>query len=533
MGRPLQVLMVEDVEADALLVLRELARGGFDVTHERVETHEAMGAALARRAWDVVICDHSLPRFSAPEALALLKSRNLDLPFIIVSGTVNEEIAIDSLHAGAADFIAKGKLARLNPAIERELRDVALRAEQAKLEKHLLVADRMASVGTLAAGVGHEINNPLAALVANVDFALDGVATLAKELRARSTDAGAEGGGSAFDDDALVNLEAIVEPLRDARDSADRIRRIVRDLKVFSRTDDEKPGPIDVRRVVESATRMAWNEVRHRARLVKDFRDVPHVEANEGRLGQVFLNLVVNAAQSIAEGSADRNEVRVATRVGPDGRVVVEVSDTGAGIPASNLVRIFDPFFTTKPIGMGTGLGLAISHRIVTELGGELSVQSEVGVGSLFRVTLRAAVAPAVASPSPAPPSQLSATRRGRVLVVDDEPAIGAVIRRVLVPAHDVTVATSGRDALDKIAAGERFDVILCDLMMPDVTGMDLHAELARTAEDQADKLVFMTGGAFTNRAREFLAKVVSPRVEKPIDAGTIRAIVHGMLVGR
>jgi signal transduction histidine kinase len=534
--RALRALIVEDVEQDAQLLLRELRRGDYDVSFERVDTAEAMSAALARQPWDIVISDHEMPRFSAPLALALVKQRKLDLPFIIVSGVVSDDIAVEAMQGGAHDFMAKGKLARLVPAVERELRDVVLRAERVRMEEQLLISDRMASVGTLAAGVAHEINNPLSALMANLVLATEDVAQLAQDIRARNRGdeavAGAGVGVGEATEWIATRLHELEEPLRDARESADRVRHIVRDLKIFSRSDEEETGAVDVRRVIESALRMAWNEIRHRARLVKDYGDVPPVEGNEGRLGQVFLNLIVNAAQAMPEGRADRNEIRIVTRLDDRGRVVVEVRDTGSGIPEQVMSRIFDPFFTTKAIGEGTGLGLSICHRIVTGLGGQLTVESQVGKGTVFRIVLPTARLEVDAEVVAGPPAPLAieAGRRGRILVVDDEVKFGTAIRRVLSPEHDVLAVTSAQEAIERISSGERFDVILCDLMMPELTGMDLHAKLLHLAPEQAERMVFMTGGAFTGRAREFLDQVRNPRFEKPFEVGSVRALIHGML---
>ena len=329
-----------------------------------------------------------MPRFTAPSALAVVKGLKLDLPFIIVSGTVNEDIAVEAIHAGAHDFMAKGKLSRLIPAIERELRDVRLRVERSRMQEQLVISDRMASVGTLAAGVAHEINNPLAAFIANLDFAAQDVAKLTQDVcanRAGTDGAESSPGAIGWIETRLREME---EPLRDARESADRVRLIVRDLKIFSRSGEDRTGAVDVRRVIESSLRMAWNEIRHRARLVKEYGDVPQVEGNEGRLGQVFLNIIVNAAQAIPEGHADKNEIRIVTKQNDDGRVVIEVRDTGPGMSEAIIARIFDPFFTTKAIGEGTGLGLAICHRIVTTLGGELAVEVWSGRGPSFRIIL-------------------------------------------------------------------------------------------------------------------------------------------------
>lgn len=520
MGKSLRALIVEDVERDALLLVRELQRGGFDVSFERVETAEGLSAALDRQSWDIIVSDYTMPRFGAPQALALVKERRLDIPFIIVSGTVDEETAVVAIRAGAHDFMAKGHLARLIPAIERELQEAASRAERSRLEQQLVISDRMASVGTLAAGVAHEINNPLCALMGNLEFVADDLEQLLRDMSAGEAESPASGG-------TLARLFEIQRPLNEARDAAERVRMIVRDLKAFSRSDEETRGPVDVHRVLDASIRMAENEIRHHARLLKLYGEVPLVEGNEARLSQVFLNLLVNAAHAVPEGHVDRNEIRVETKLrGPD-RVVVEVRDTGTGIPTQALPRIFEPFFTTKPIGVGTGLGLAICHRIVTTLGGEMEAESQPGVGTTIRAIFRVATSKAREQQEPA---RVAAQRRGTILLVDDEAALGATVQRMLSSAHDVVYLTSARDALHCILRGDRFDVILCDLMMPDLTGMDLHAALSKEAPDQAQKMAFMTGGAFTHRAHDFLDRVRAPCIEKPFDTRSLLSFVNALL---
>jgi CheY-like chemotaxis protein len=271
---------------------------------------------------------------------------------------------------------------------------------------------------------------------------------------------------------------------------------------------------------------MAWNEIRHRARLVKNYGKTPPVQASESRLGQVFLNLVVNAAQAIAEGDAENNEIRISTSVDPGGSVVIEIADTGPGMPPEVLVRLFTPFFTTKPMGVGTGLGLSICHRIVTGFGGSIDVKSEVGKGTAFRIALPPARAE-VPEEAPSEPPGMGARRRGRILVVDDEPTLARAIQRTLSAEHDVVALGSAEEALDRIRAGERFDVILCDLMMPQMTGMDLHAELSRVAREQAGQMIFVTGGAFTPRARAFLDETPNQRIEKPFHPLHLRALIN------
>ncbi len=258
--------------------------------------------------------------------------------------------------------------------------------------------------------------------------------------------------------------------------------------------------------MLETSLELAFNEIRHRARLVKTYRPVPAVLADSGRLTQAFVNVLVNAAQAIPEGRADANDISIKTWTDMDGRAVVEVHDTGSGIAADHLPRIFDPFFTTKAQGVGTGLGLSVCDGTVRALGGEVIVESIVGKGTLLRIVLPG-VAPSAGRPA-TPRVTTGRGRRGKILVVDDDPAIGTAIRRTLSQGHDVTATTSGRDAIDRVQAGERFDLILCDLMMPVVTGMDLHAELTRLVPEQAARMVFLTGGAFTHSARAFLDRV-------------------------
>ncbi len=373
------------------------------------------------------------------------------------------------------------------------------------IQTQLARAERLASVGLLASGVAHEINNPMSFVIGNLDL-------ISEQLARRG--AGPDG--------APGELEAMVN---DAREGAARVRAIVRDLRAFSRVREQRLGLLDVRGPLEASLAMARNEIRHRARLVVDLLPVPSVLAVEGRLAQVFLNLLINAAHSVVEGDAEKNEIRVTTREDAAGGARVEVSDTGVGIEPAQLAKIFDPFFTTKDLGIGTGLGLSICHGVVTDLGGRIEVESTPGRGSTFRVILPKAPDPSVAPRSPLEneASPHPTGRRPSVLVIDDEPLILKIVAAILGTDHDVTCEARADAALARIRAGERFDAILCDLMMPQVTGMDLHETLVQIAPRQAEAMVFLTGGAFTPRARAFLERLSNPLVEKPFDATALR----------
>jgi len=501
MGKALRVLVLEDQVDDFDILLWRLRGFGYDVEALRVETADDMRTALAKGSWEIIVSDWSMPTFSAPQALEILRASRLDLPFIIVSGTIGEETAVEALRNGAHDFLLKGRLARLGTVIERELREAAARRERARMQEQLMISDRMASMGILAAGVAHEINNPLAAVLANLEMAIE-------------------------DLEASRATADILDEVQDARDAAQRVRNIVRDVRIFSRNESERRDAVNVENVLESTLRMASNEIRHRAKLVRNYRPAPAVHADESRLGQVFLNLVINAAQALPEGKADRNQIRVGVERAGE-RVRVEIADTGPGIAPEVMERLFTPFVTTKPAGVGTGLGLSICHRIVTGLGGEISVESKQGVGTTFVVLLP--IAPRVTRTRDLPPmaTTVRARRRGKVLIVDDDPMIARVIQRAIGGDHEIEATTRGVDALELIRNGMHFDVILCDLMMPEMTGMELHEQLMQSAPDQASAIIFLTGGAFTSGAQSFLEQVENLRIEKPFEPAQLRAIIN------
>jgi signal transduction histidine kinase len=280
------------------------------------------------------------------------------------------------------------ELERANTRLTESLQQ--LQATQAQL----LFSERLATIGQLAAGIGHEINNPLAFILGNLDYVQQQMVETA---------------GGALSKDQQELLEA----LADARDGAERVRLIVRDLKVLSHPNDMERGPVDVVASLRSAMKVAGYELRGKGRLVEALEEVPPVNGHKARLCQVFLNLLINAAHALPTGQAARNEIRLSVRAGGDKRVLVEVSDTGCGIPPENLERIFSPFFTTKPVGAGTGLGLSVSHSIVTALGGDISVESEVGRGTTFRVSLPVYEVPTAAAERPRAVARQAVTSSG------------------------------------------------------------------------------------------------------------------------
>ncbi len=411
--------------------------------------------------------------------------------------TKNEDLR----QALALAHVTQEKLRLAATELEQRVADRTSELEAAQAQ--LVTSERLVAVGQLAAGVAHEVNNPLAYVTSNIVFA----------IRELSRLAGPSGGS--FSD--------VIEALRQAREGATRIGQTTRDLRVFSRGQTDRREPVDLRRTIESCINMARNEIRHRARLVTDFGPTPIIEANEGRLAQVFLNLLFNAAQAVPDGAAEINQIRVETRTSED-TVIVEISDTGAGISPENMGRLFEPFFTTKPVGVGTGLGLSICHGIVKNLNGALEVESQVGVGSVFRVVLPIGNAASVAARKSR--SHPIVGGRARVLVIDDDPMVLAAITRAI-GGHDVTALSDAREALALVSRDGAFDLILCDLMMPNLSGIELHEMMATIAPRLRTRMVFLTGGAFTQRARDFLDQLPNRCLDKPFDPAGLRALVN------
>ncbi|MGZ3424257.1 MAG: hybrid sensor histidine kinase/response regulator [Polyangiales bacterium] len=393
--------------------------------------------------------------------------------------------------AASQEVVFDGKSARLIVG-----NDVT---ERVRVRQQLAVADRMAAVGMLAAGVAHEINNPLTYVQLNMQ-------AIARALE-RS--------------DASPDLQSAATT---ALEGMARVRAIVADLRTFARVDEDTVAPTDVNEVVSSTLRLAQKTIDTSATIEVALGDVAAVRANRGGLGHVVLNVLLNAHEAVEERGGP-GIIRVRTFAAEEGRVQIEIADSGVGIAPDAIRRVFEPFYTTKAVGRGTGLGLAICHRIVTAAGGEISIESAPSAPELrtfVRVTLMAAEGQLARNSTPTP----IVTARRRVLVVDDEPAVGEAIVRALGELHEVRCVSSGAAAIEVLRESPDFDVVLCDVMMPGLDGIAVFEEVQRTAPELARRFVFMSGGAFTARARSFLATCRNPRFEKPFSADQLNAIV-------
>jgi CheY-like chemotaxis protein/anti-sigma regulatory factor (Ser/Thr protein kinase) len=284
--------------------------------------------------------------------------------------------------------------------------------------------------------------------------------------------------------------------------------------------------------LLDESLAIARNQVEHRATVRKLYGELPATVGDRSAMGQVLLNLVLNAAQALPDGRADANEITLRTSAA-GGEITVEIRDTGAGIAPDVLPHIFDPFYTTKGIGEGTGLGLAVSCRIVADHGGRIDVDSELGRGTAFRVVLPTAVPAAEPAAQEVTPAPETSSVRARVLVIDDVLAVGQTIATALGDEHDVTVVTRAADAFALFGEGEIFDVILCDLLMPKLGGREVFERLAVEWPHLVSTLLFMSGGAFTPESREFLERSGQPLLAKPFRIDELRAIIQAQLAER
>ena len=471
MERPLNVLMVEDSEDDAELLLLELRRRGFAPTATRVDTGPALQTALAERAWDVVISDHNMPCFSGDDALKLVKSSAPDVPFIVVSGTRGEEHAVDAMRAGASDFIVKTRLHRLAPVVERELHEAAQRAEQRRMSEalaesqhQLRQAQKLEALGRLAGGVAHDFNNLLAVILGYADIVLKGLPS---------------------DDSHRGDIQEI-------KRAATRAAELTRQLLAFSRQQVLEAVVLNLNGVIDGVLQLLRHLVDESIAIELHCQtDLWNIKGDRIRMEQVLMNLVSNARDAMPHGGT-LTLTTANVLVGPStpvdrpllpGRYVrLEVRDTGIGIPEDVLPKIFEPFFTTKEVGRGTGLGLATVHGIVQQSQGSIFVESRPGHGTTFTTYLPETAEPVAAEASAAVTSLGPATY-DRVLLVDTDPAVRELGSRVLTKAgYHVTVAASP----DRVLAALTSDaapvgLLVTALNMPDTTGLALAQRMRAT----------------------------------------------------
>ena len=576
-AEPLRLLLVEDSSDDAELILIALRRAGFEPACERVQTIPALQSALARQPWDLVVSDYQLGAFTGRESLDVVQRSGQDIPFILVSGAVGEDVAVDSMIAGASDYVMKDKLVRLGPAVRRELADAEVRRrrrqaeedlqhayedlerrvhertaelsaanarvreeldERRKLEEernrmfvHLIRGQKLQAIGQLAAGVAHEINNPVGWILSNLGTIEDYFATLAGLLEKTTAAAtglpGPEGdrlreeiGRLRREAEAAFVLEDLGTAVRDSKEGAIRIRDIVANLKSFARLDEKEPEEADLLQILESAIKLSASELKFKAEVVRQFAPLPRIPCRPLQIEQVFINLLVNAAQAIPE----RGKVTISAEI-VDGDAVVRVRDTGTGIPAELRQRLFEPFFTTKPVGKGTGLGLHVAYKIVRAHGGKISFESTPGQGTVVTVRLpavRAAAKARIADPD------VTGVVEPLVVVVDDDPPSLRVLERALSGEGVRLLATEDpRKALEWVESrGVR--LILTDQRMPEMLGTTLLEEVARVSPGTRRLLV--TAYPESPEVQSARGRAAEEVISKPWDEKDLRQLVRSRL---
>jgi PAS domain S-box-containing protein len=466
-----------------------IVHDGGKILFANAAAHEVYGVSDLR--------GRSMFDFVAPESLELVRRKSS-------AGEVGRYEAVGR-RANGETFAAEAR-ARAIQFQGRTVRIVAIRDDSVRkaLEASLAAQDRLATMGRLAAGVAHEVNNPLTFAMLNLEGVTRALSSWPRER------------------------ERVLEMLAQVRTGLERVSRVVQDMRAFSRVEPHGTRPVELGRVLEYATSVVGVEVRARAALRIDVGEAMYVRGDEARLGQVFVNLLVNAAHAIPEGEPSAHRVVVTARRDGD-TVEIAISDTGSGIPESVRAHLFEPFHTTKAPGIGTGLGLSICHAIVTSLGGTISADAPAEHGTTFRVRLPAAD-DADADATDATTTRPTRASRHRVLVVDDETMLRQVIAQMLGSDYEVSVAGSVAEALAILEGDVRFDAILCDIVMPRQTGLDFHTALSDQFPQLVGRLGFITGGVLDGRIHDFLERSGRPRVYKPFSLSelheTVRALV-------
>ena len=510
MKKPLRVLIIEDSEMGAELLIRELDQNGYDITHERVATANAMKAAL-ERSWDVVLSNYNMPSLSAQAALAVMQDAGRDIPFIIVSGTAAEETAVAAVKAGASDFLATGRLARLASAIERELQDAAERHQRLLLADQLRQAQKMEAVGRLAGGVAHDFNNMLTAILGYADLLLEQIGP----------------------------DKPMGKDIQQIRNAAQRAATLTGQLLAFSRKQVLAVTPVDlteVVRAVEPMLRRLLGEPIDIALTLTDGLDL--VMADAAQLEHLVINLAVNARDAMPEGGILRfatqnialDEPYVSEH--PGSRVgsfaTLSVSDTGVGMSSDILGKIFDPFFTTKERGRGTGLGLAAVYGTVKQLGGYVEVTSDPGKGTTFTIYL-----PKTDRSRPAPagvPRSSSPVGHETILLVEDEESVRMFVKNALVRfGYRVIDVGSAEIAIAALAHDQPIHMLLSDVVLPGMPGTALATYLRR---DRPEMRVLLMSGYAADRVDDMLAarERAEAWIAKPFSAQALLTKIRQVL---
>ncbi len=509
----LHILHLEDDQNDAALIAAALEVEGIAFTMTRVETRANFMATLERGGIDIIFSDFALPAFDGLSAIKAVRAKWPDLPVILISGTLGEEQAIDSLKSGATDYVLKQRLLRLAPAVRRAMHEVEGRAERRRLEAQFIEAQKMEVVGQLAGGVAHDFNNILAVIMGCGDL-------IASKLSADSP------------------LRKFTEEIQH---TSERAAGLTRQLLVFSRKQTVQPVVLDLNNAVKDLDKMLRRLIDENIELtVVPGNQIGRVKADSGYVGQVLMNLVVNARDAMPNGgrlsiatnnvTLDENYTHTHRGVIPGDYVMLSVSDTGTGMTDEVKAHLFEAFFTTKPKGKGTGLGLATCQTIVEQSGGHIGVYSEVGKGTTFKIYFRRVEQPLSAAVTPI---QTGPLPRGTetLLVVEDEPSVRHLARGVLeAQGYEVLSASNGQDALHvaREHKGSPIRLVITDVIMPLMGGKVMAEWLKTTYPDL--KILFTSGYTDDAIAQHGVLEPGVAFLPKPYTPGILARRVRSML---
>ena len=511
MPQPIRVLIIEDSDDDAILLIEQLRRGGFDSVFRRVETAAALELALKNGEFDVIISDYTLPCFGAPEALRLVRSLAPDTPFIVVSGSVRENMIVEAMRSGARDYVMKENLTRLPLVVRRELDESAERKRRRGFDEQIRHTQRLESVGLLAGGIAHDFNNLLTGVLGNTTLVLE---TMTETSPHRAS------------------LERVVK-------AAEQAAHLTRQLLAYAGKGVVVIEPVNLDDVVRGILPLLHLSVPRPTELRLSMREpIPRVRADRGQLQQLIMNLVTNAAEAIGPDrrgviilgtgletltADDLAKATVRDAAAPGVYVSLEVHDNGCGMDESTQAMIFDPFFTTKFIGRGLGLSAAMG--IVRGHGGVLRVVSSPGVGSTFTVYLP------VAEQETAPvtkPTRRSA--KPQVLVIDDERTVRQTCKAMLERSgYEVLLAESGGEGVEMFSAfANQISAILLDLAMPTMAGDRTLDEIRSISADVP--VIVMTGYCDTDAIERFTGKGPAGFINKPFDRPQLQQAIEEAL---
>ena len=511
MGIPIRVLIVEDCEDDGILILRELQRGGYEVQSERVDTPTALKTACVCKDWDLVISDFSMPHLSGTDALNLVRAKHADLPFIFVSGSMGEETAVAAMKNGAQDYLMKDNLKRLVPAVQRELRDADERRERKRLELHVHQLQKFEAIGKLAGGIAHDFNNVLGAIL--------GWAELGQEE--------AEPGSHFY------------ERFKKISEQGHRAAKLTSQLLAFARRQILQPRKVNLNILVHEEMsfleKVIGADIEIRVLAATDLR-VTLVDP--AQIDQVLMNLCLNARDAMPSGGRliieSRNvEIgheycRTHAYARPGSYVLLSVSDTGTGMDAATVDQIFEPFFTTKELGRGTGLGLATVYGIVKQHDGFIYVYSEPGVGTSFRVYLRAEAGAHDLGERHADVLPVRGTET--ILLAEDHDGLRESGQEMLLGlGYKVILASNGLEAVEVFKNNsDRIDLLVMDVVMPALNGPDAYSKII--AIRPQIEVVFTTGYTSEAAALIYWVQKGTAILQKPYSLASLSQMIRGAL---